>query len=100
METQTMVQRPSTFFFMKKPYTNKILGVRLEGLFWAGIKWDVADKWYGFGLWGLGLWMLHTMPARRLQFLYIFGYFQPIYLDSQQSLAIQSHVFSTWTAIV
>jgi hypothetical protein len=49
---------------------------------------------------GLGLWKLHTMPSRRLQFLYFIGYFQLISLDSQQSLAIQSHGLSTWTAIV
>jgi hypothetical protein len=49
---------------------------------------------------GLRLWRLHTMPGRRLHLLYFIGYFQPISLDSQHSLATQSHGLSTWTAIV
>jgi hypothetical protein len=49
---------------------------------------------------GLGLWRLHTMPGRRLHLLNFIGYFQVISLDSQQSLATQSHGLSTWTAIV
>jgi hypothetical protein len=48
---------------------------------------------------GLGMWRLHTVPNQRLQFLYCIGYFQPISLDSQQSLAIQSHGLSTWMTI-
>jgi hypothetical protein len=49
---------------------------------------------------GLGLWRLHIMPSRRLQLVYFIGYFQLISLDSQQSLATQSHGLSTWTTIV
>jgi len=36
----------------------------------------------------------------RLPLLYFIGYFQFISLDYQQSWASQSHVLSTWTAIV
>ena len=50
-------------------------------------------------VWTLGL-TLHTMLGLRLQFLYFIGYFQPISLNSQQSLVIQSHGLLTWTAIV
>ena len=49
---------------------------------------------------GVGLWRFHTLRGQTLQFLYFVGNFQPISLDSQQSLAIQSHSLSTWTAIV
>jgi hypothetical protein len=49
---------------------------------------------------GPGLWRLHTMPGRRLHLLCFSDYFQHISLDSQQSLATQSHGLSTWTAIV
>jgi len=48
----------------------------------------------------LCLWRLHTMPGWRFQILYCIGYFQLISLDSQQSLATQSHGLSTLTAIV
>jgi hypothetical protein len=124
METQTMLGgRP--IFFIKTSITDKILAVRLEGLFWARSVWDVPlglafglglcklhtmavqverpwefmAKGLDFGL-GLGLWRLHTMPGWRIPLLYLIGYFQLIYLDSQQSLATQSHGLSTWTAIV
>jgi hypothetical protein len=40
------------------------------------------------------------MPGKRLQFLYDIDYFQPISLDFQQSLAIQSHNLLTWMAMV
>jgi hypothetical protein len=46
MEAQTMVERPSVSF-PKKSIIDKILAVRLEGLFWARNK--VACS---FGLWG------------------------------------------------
>jgi hypothetical protein len=65
---------------------------------------------------GLDLWRLHTVTiqverpwefmAKKFglwashYFLYFMSCFQPIPLDSQQSLAIQSHGLSTWTAIV
>jgi hypothetical protein len=45
--------------------------------------WEFMAKGLDFGL---GLWRLHTMPRRRLQFLYFIDYFQPFSLDSQQSL--------------
>jgi hypothetical protein len=38
--------------------------------------------------------------GQTLQFLHFIGFFKPISLDSQQSLAIQSHGLSTWTTIV
>jgi hypothetical protein len=59
--------------------------------------WEFMAKGLDFGL---GLWRLHTVPGRRLQFLYFIGYFQPISLSSQRNLAIESHNLSTWTAIV
>jgi hypothetical protein len=40
--------------------------------------WEFMAKGLDFGL---GLSKLHTMPDRRLQFLYLIGYFQPISLD-------------------
>ena len=117
MEIQTMVGRPSLFFSIKK--TNKILAVRLKRLFWARKKvecsfflWILGLTFGGFTLWlsksrgcessdfGCGFWKLHTMPDRRLRFLYFISYSQPISLDSQQSLAIQSHDLSTSMAIV
>jgi hypothetical protein len=55
----------------------------------------------GMGLdFGFGLRRLHTMLGWRFQFPCFIGYFQPISLDSQQSLAIQSHGLSSWMAIV
>jgi hypothetical protein len=53
----------------------------------------------------LGLWRLHTLPSWRLRLLYFIGYvfsahFFGLSLDSQQSLATQSHGLSTWTALV
>jgi uncharacterized protein YoaH (UPF0181 family) len=59
--------------------------------------WEFMAKGLDFGL---DLWRLHTMPGRRLQLLYFIGYFQPISLDSQQSLATQSHSLSTSTTIM
>jgi hypothetical protein len=103
------------------------LAIRLEELIWAwfeqGIKWDAPlGLDLGLGLWrlhtmaiqverpwefmakglnfGLGLWKLHTLHGCRIHFLYFIGYFQLISLDSQQSLASQSHGLLTWTAIV
>jgi hypothetical protein len=107
------------FFIIKKAIINKILTVRLEGLFLAR---NIVGCSFGFGLWAwpleashygrpsweavgvhdqrFGLWRLHTMPGRMLQLLYFSGYFQPISLDSQQSLATQSHGLLTSTSIV
>jgi hypothetical protein len=59
--------------------------------------WEFMAKDLDFGF---GLWKLHTMPGRRLHFPYFIDYSQPISLDSQQSLATQSHGLSTWKAIV
>jgi hypothetical protein len=59
--------------------------------------WEFMAKGLDFGL---GLWRLYTKLGRRLHWLYFIGYFQPISLYSQQSLAIQSHGLSTWTAII
>jgi hypothetical protein len=81
-----------SFFSIKKSIIDKILTVRLEGLFWARNKVECSL--------GFGLWSLHTMPDWRLHLLYFIGYFQPISLDFQQCLATQSHDLSTWTAIV
>jgi len=35
-----------------------------------------------------------------VQYIYFINYFQPIFLDSQQSLATQSHGLSAWITIV
>jgi hypothetical protein len=59
--------------------------------------WEFMAKGLDFGL---GLWRLHTMSGCMLHLLYFIGYFQPISLDSQQSLATQSHGLSNRTAIV
>jgi len=67
-----------------------ILAIRLKGLFWAGQNvwdWTLDLAFGGFTIWlskssgrkgswpkgldfGLGLWRLHTMPDRRLKFLF------------------------------
>jgi hypothetical protein len=59
-----MVERPSIlftkiffFFFKKKKKTDKILTVRLEGLFWS---WNAPSS---LGL-GFGLCRLHTMDVQ------------------------------------
>jgi hypothetical protein len=93
-----MVERGANFFSFKYR-TNKILTVRLEGLFWIGNEagcsfflWTLGFDFEGFTLWPFelrhcgefmaqrfGLWAwplgpLHTMPGRRLQLLYFIGY--------------------------
>jgi hypothetical protein len=94
----------------------------LEGLFWARNKWDflwVGTLGLAFG--GFTLWLSklrgHGIHGKRLDFglglggftlclaegsdhfILLVGYFRPISLDSQQSLATQSHGLSTLTAI-
>jgi hypothetical protein len=60
METQNMVQR-SSIFFHKKQKTDKILAIRLKGLFWAKNKVGCSYS-LGMGLdFGFGLRRLHTM---------------------------------------
>jgi len=59
--------------------------------------WGFMAKGVDFGL---GLGKLYAMLGRRLQFLYFICYFQPISLDSQQSLATQSYGLLTLTTIV
>ena len=115
--------RGHRFLFNKKSIINKILAIRLEGLFWTRNNVDAP-----LGLdFGLGLWRLHTMtvqvkrpwefmakgldvglglgltlcPAEGSTYYILLAmYFQPISLVSKQSLATQSHGLSTWTAIV
>jgi hypothetical protein len=91
METQPMVKRLLIFLIIES-IIDKILAVRLDGLYWASHKVGCS--------FGLGLWRLHSMPDCWLQWLYFIGYFQPISLDSQQSLATQSHGLLTSMAIV
>jgi hypothetical protein len=69
----------------------KILAVRSKGLFWAGNEmgrsfflWTLGWAFGSFTLYSI-LWKLHTILNS---------------LDSQQSLTIQSHGLSTWTAVV
>ena len=70
--------------------------LRLERLFWTRNKVGCS---FGFGLWAWPLEASH-FAAQRLHFLYFIGYFQLISLDSQQTLATQSHGLSTWMAKV
>jgi hypothetical protein len=56
-----------------------------------------------FFLWTLGLAFENftLCPTKGSNsYILLAIYFQPISLDSQQSLAIQSHGLSTWTAMV
>jgi hypothetical protein len=98
LEIQTMIKRPS-MFLSKKQRTAKILAVRLEGLFWARSKVGCSFLRFGFGLW---TWLLEASHCAWLKapILIFCRLFQPISLDSQQSLAIQSHGLSTWTTIM
>jgi hypothetical protein len=82
--------------FMNKSNIDKILAIGLEGLFWAGNKVGCS-----IFLWTLSLAFGGFTPCPTEGFIsYILLDVQPISLDSQQSLAIQSHNLSTWTAIV
>jgi hypothetical protein len=88
------------FSFIKKSIINKILAIRLEGLFWARNKVGCS---FGFGLWAWPLETSHyARPKAPLTILVLAGYFSAHFfnLDSQQSLATQSHGLSTWMAIV
>jgi hypothetical protein len=100
-----------------------MLADRLKGLFWAGNE-VVCSFFHGLSAWpleashydlpsreamefiakglnfGLSLLRLHTLPSRRFQFLTSYWLFSAIPLVSPQSLAIQSHNISTWTAIL
>jgi hypothetical protein len=98
METQTMVKKPSIFFFhLKNQSLTRSWPLDWRGCFGPRIKWD-APLGLNFGLdhwrlrtmavqverpwkfmakgldFGLDLWKLHTMPSQRLQFLYFVGY--------------------------
>jgi hypothetical protein len=96
MGTQTMVERPLVFF-IKESIIDKIFAIRLEGLFWARNKVGCSFK---FELWAWPLEASHYTPVKGSTYYTLLAIFQPIYLDSQQSLATQSHGRSTWTAIV
>jgi hypothetical protein len=56
MESQTMVERLSIFFSLKRSIIDKILVVGLEGLFWA--RNEVGCS-FGFGLWAWPLEASH-----------------------------------------
>jgi hypothetical protein len=115
-----------SFFSLKKLTIDKILAVRLQGSFWARNKVGCS---FGFGLWAWPLeaslygclgreavgvhgqrFRLWTWPLQASHYarpkapftimILLAIYLQPISLDSQQSLATQSHGLSTWTAIV
>jgi hypothetical protein len=88
--------RGQTFFSLNNQSLTRSWQLDSRGYFEQGIKWHAPLSLDV----GLGLWRLHTVPGRRLHLLYFIGYFQLISLDSQQSLATQSHGLSTWTAIV
>jgi hypothetical protein len=67
----------------------------------VAIQIERPQKFHGqiFGLW---VWPFEDShyASQRLLFLNFIGYFQHVSLDSQQSLAIQSHDLPTWTAVV
>jgi hypothetical protein len=92
METQTMVKSPLVFFIKKSKTLTISWPLDWRGCFGQGVKWEAPLSF--------GLWRLHTIPGWRLQILYYINYFQPISLDSQQSLTTQSHGFLTSMAIV
>jgi hypothetical protein len=115
--------RGRTFFSLNNQSLTRSWPLDSRGCFEQGIKWHAPLSLdFGLGLWrlhslavqverpwefmakgldfGLELCGLHTMPGRRLHLLYFIGYFQLISLDSQQSLATQSHGLSIWMAIV
>jgi hypothetical protein len=110
------------FLFIKKQALARSWPLDWSGCFGQGIKWDAPfGSDFGIGLWrlhimvvqverpwefmtkgldfGLGRWRVHTAPNQRPQLLYFIDYFQPVSLDSQQSVATQSHSLSTWMAI-
>jgi hypothetical protein len=115
--------RGRRFLFIKKKSLTRSWPLDWRGYFEQGIKWHAPMGLdFGLDLWRLhtmavqverpwefmakgldfrcDLWRLHTMPGWRLHLLCFIGYFQLMSLDSQQSLATQSHNLSTWTAIV
>jgi hypothetical protein len=61
--------------------------------------WEFMAKGLDFGL---GLWRLHIVPARTLQFLYFIelGNFSPFFWTLNKVFSIQCHDLSTWTTIV
>jgi hypothetical protein len=76
METQTMVERGRrSSLITKQKKTNKILFVRLEGLFWAGLKWLASSS---FGLW---VWQVEASH-----------YNQP----SREAAGVHTHRFGLW----
>jgi hypothetical protein len=65
--TQTMIERPLVFF-IKTSIIDKILTIRLEGLFWA--RYKVACS-FGFGLWAWSLEASHyAQPKTSITILY------------------------------
>jgi hypothetical protein len=90
--------RGCQFLLIKKSIIDKILAVRSKRLFWTRNKVGYS---FGFGLWALAFGDFTLCPAEgSTYYIWLAMYFQPITLDSQQSLATQSHGLSTWTALV
>jgi hypothetical protein len=117
--------REAITFFSHTKKNDKILIVRLEGLFWAENKvrrsfllWTLGLGFGGFTLWpsklegrgsswpkvwnlGLAFGGFTLCPTEGYNsYILLAIYFQPISLESPQTLAIQSHGLSIWTAIV
>jgi hypothetical protein len=68
-----------------------LLAVRLEGLFWVENKVGCPFfLMYGFGLWAWPLEALHYAMLKSPNHV-LYRLFSAHFLDSQQSLAIQSH---------
>jgi hypothetical protein len=82
------------FFHKKKSRINKILVIRLKGLFWAWNKVGCSFFLPTLG-WAFGGFTLRPAEGSNSYIL-----LPIISLDPQQSLAIQPHGLLTWTAIV
>jgi hypothetical protein len=102
METQTMVERPSIFFshILKKIEIDKILVVRLKGLFWIWNKMRCSGEMIWVWTLDLTFKSFTLCPAKGFNTCVLLTtLFQPNSLNSRQTLAIQSHGLSTWTTI-
>jgi hypothetical protein len=113
LDTQTMVERPLVFI-IKNSIIDKILTIRLEGLFWARNKVGCS---FGFGLWAWSLEASHY-PRPKASITIFYWLFSAHFLDSQHPTVmffihldvgsvglqklkkIKSHGLSTSTAIV
>jgi hypothetical protein len=87
--------RGCLFFHSNNQLLTRSWPLDWRSYFEQGIKWD-APLSLDFRL---GLWRLHTIPNPSCTYYILLNIFNP-FLWTQQSLAIQPHGLSTWTAIV